>query len=413
MSDYPDAAQIAASCAGYYPRVERRLPNGNWKGNGGSMLYCFCCQNLVRSSHHFTCPNYGIEDESKKEPCNCNVRVKTVMIPICRTCNDDNIKLCSLLFNEEQIKNGMLYTLNMRKHFYVLYSFIQIKKVIPRNVSTNSICTEISRAHDSSFDSSSSSFLQGFDVKKQEFCFCPLCGYMMMYPCLTMTVRDQRTTHIESVSTCNNGMCQQPTMIRIRFWSVIWENLIDNSELNIKRTITDTDELFDNNSIYDQLNDYKKNRNKYFEQRQYEYPETWFSTNKNGDSIFMSTLELTRMLKMTNVNKIKINSTQEEMSIINNGLGLISNILYTNNEFIPCRTVIDKSISRDSNQITPTAGINDTDEMEGITEMDEDTEDTQEFKSFKKFKKETTPNEIKRFKDIKDRNIVNDSPLSF
>ena len=99
--------------------------------------------------------------------------------------------------------------------------------------------------------------------------------------------------------------------------------------------------------------------------------------------------------------KIKIDSTQEEMSIINNGLGLISNILYTNNQFIPCRTMIDKSVSRDSNQITPTVGINDTDEMEGITEMDEDTEDIQEFKSFKKFEKETTLDEIKRFKDIK------------
>ena len=290
-----------------------------------------------------------------------------------------------------------------------MYSFIQGKKnSIPRNVSTNSFCAEISSAHDSNLDSS---FLQGFDVRKQEFCFCPLCGYMNMYPCLAMINRDQRTTHTESVSICANGMCQQPTMIRIRFWSVNWENSTDNNELNIKRTITDTDELFDKNSIYDQLNDYKKNKSKFFENKSsYEFPETWFITNKNRDSIFMSTLELTRMMKLTNINKIKIDSTQTGMNIINDGLGLISNILYNNNVFIPCRTMIDNSFSRESNQITPTFSISDADDMEEISEMGEDTE---EYKSSKKFKKESDPNQIKKMNNIKNRDIVSDSPLNF
>jgi hypothetical protein len=325
------------------------------------------------------------------------------MIPICRTCNDDNIKLCSLLFNEEQIKNGMLYSLNIRKHFYMLYSFIQDKSSIKRNVSNNSISEEISITHDLSSNNSTSSFLQGFDVRKQEFCFCPLCGYMNMYPCLSMAMRDQRTTHTESVSICANGMCFQPTMIKIRFWSINWENIIDNNELSIKRTIIDTNELFDNESIYDQLNDYTKNRNKIFEQRPYEYPETWFSTNKNKDSIFMSTLELTRIIKITNIRKIQIESTQPHMCNLNNRLGLVNNILYNNSEFIPCR-IIDKSISREIHQISPIS-------ISNINDMDE--EDTEEFESSRKFKRESTLNEIKTSNKVNYRNMVNASPLSF
>lgn len=361
MNYYVETSQdLAIASSGFYSPlpIDCKLPT-NWKFSKGSMIYCYCCNNLIQSSHDTTCHNYGKENEDEKIKCNCNIRVKSAMIPICRLCHDINTELGKILFGNDQFNNGMLFRFIAKHHSYALYSLINENNKMKRCESNISMVTDDSSTDFCSEISRSTTFLQGFDVIKIEHCFCPLCGYVNTYSCTAMSVVDQRTTHEELLSRCSNGMCQQYSMIKIRFWSILTEN--KDTEINIIRTLTNLNEIVEENSLINNLNDFKKKRRR-FEKNIYEYPDSWFQTNKDPKAIYMSCLELTKHLKLYNTTNINIQSSQEEIDVINTSLGLVKNINFISDKLKVNTSICDKFFTREPIQVSP-IGVNEINDI--------------------------------------------------
>ena len=315
MSYFTSSADISRTCyaASYcYQNNNDKRNQLSWRKYENR---CYVCSEITLPSHIEGCKNKGLA--TPVIACECNIRVKSMFLPLCKDCNSLVKNFTKILYHQDNIQNGMLFRLSTRTSHdgaYIMYSRISNEKeVILRPDSSISGITESesSNSLNNSFHSNlyDLNMVTGFDVQKIEILYCPICGFNNEIYCFQ--VQNLHSTHEEWIEMCPNHNCEAArhgmrSLNKIRFWSIYYQ--YHNNIIQIRNTITDSsDLLFDKRSQHP-LNDFKRGR-KESEMDHEEFPEQWFSTNTDAKALKLSVLRLVKFMKQTHLS-LQIDSSQ-------------------------------------------------------------------------------------------------------
>lgn len=276
---------------------------------------CYVCSEITLPSHVEGCRNKGLEVPVIK--CECNIRVKSMFLPLCKGCNNLVKNFSRVLYHQENIQNGMLFRLstkNIHDGAYIMYSRISNEKeILTRPDSSISGITESESSnslnnsnHGTIYDVN---MVTGFDVQKLEILYCPICGFNNEIYCFQ--AQNHISTHEEWVEMCPNPYCEASrnnirSLNKIRFWSIFYQ--YDTNKIKIRNTISDSTDLFFDRKVQHPLNDYKRGR-KVEEENFHDFPEQWFTSNTDAKALKLSVLKLIKFMKQTHL-PIEIIPTQ-------------------------------------------------------------------------------------------------------
>lgn len=310
----------------------------DWKRSGTAHLSCNICNNYIRSTHSYTCPNRGIQDPDSSL-CICNKRKSINEIPICVSCYQINEQIAMLIYGEN-IRDGNLYRIpSNRDYGGVLYTEFEEKQKITNSIpnqsslqdnskkynlhksaSTESFVTD-SQSVTSDFTTDSindnfnqelgTNFIRGVDVVKKKHSYCFSCGYIQEpQNCIVfnnnfLTGNIHGLSHEESEkSYCPH--CQMKTFININIWNMKSEFDYSNNTIHILHNLYDSTLLrFGKDEFHKPLNDFYvdgKDRNDPFLD---EYQKL---TNHNKNAILLSCISITKQM-LLNKSKLIINGS--------------------------------------------------------------------------------------------------------